>query len=69
MEPAKPIQILTPSNHEFKLELENLKEILEKDDIKDRFIVAVAIAGAYRKGKSFLLNYFLRYLNAEVSRN
>lgn len=67
MEPAQPIQILTPSNHEFNLELQNLKEIFEKDDIKDRFVVAVAIAGAFRKGKSFLLNYFLRYLNAQVS--
>lgn len=67
MESARPIQILTPTNHEFTLELQNLKGIFEKADIKDRFIVAIAIAGAFRKGKSFLLNYFLRYLYAQVS--
>lgn len=67
MESAKPIQILTPVNHQYKLLVENLEEILEQNDIKDRYIVAVSIAGAFRKGKSFLLNFFLKYLYAQVS--
>lgn len=67
MELAKPIQILTPVNHSFNLQLEVLKKILEHNDIKDRYIVAVSIAGAFRKGKSFLLNFFLKYLYAQVS--
>lgn len=66
-ENSKPIQILTPVNHEYRLQLENLKEILEQNDVKDRFIVAVSIAGAFRKGKSFLLNFFLKFLYAQVS--
>lgn len=67
MESARPIQILTPVNHQYKLQLEVLKEILEHDDIKNRQVVAVSIAGAFRKGKSFLLNFFLKYLYAQVS--
>lgn len=64
---ARPIQIVSPGeNHTFQLELSNLKQILETDEIKDRNVVVVSIAGAFRKGKSFLLSFFLRYLNAQV---
>lgn len=63
---ARPIQIVTPVNHTFRLEVENLKQILEMDNIKDHQVVVVSIAGAFRKGKSFLLNFFIRYLNAQV---
>lgn len=62
------IQIITPENHSFNLELNNLKKILEADEIKDRNAVVISIAGAYRKGKSFLLNFFIRYLCAEVEK-
>lgn len=68
MESVKPIQILTPVNHKHELGVENLKEILEQREIKDRFIVAFSIGGAFRKGISFLLNFFLKYLYAQVSR-
>lgn len=60
------IQIVTPVDHKFQLELEDLKRVLEADEIKDRHVVVVSIAGAYRKGKSFLLNFFLKYLYAQV---
>lgn len=66
---AKALQIVKPVNHTFQLELNDLKLILEADDIKDRHVVVVSIAGAFRKGKSFLLNFFLRYLNAQVNKN
>lgn len=60
------IQIVTPVDHKFQLELEDLKRVLEVDEIKDRHVVVVSIAGEYRKGKSFLLNFFLKYLYAQV---
>lgn len=66
---ARAIQIIKPVNHSYQLELIDLKRILEADDIKDRHVVVVSIAGAFRKGKSFLLNFFIRYLNAQVNNN
>lgn len=60
------IQIVSPTNHSFRLELNDLKKLLEADDIKDRKVVVVSIAGPLRKGKSFLLNFFVKYLDAQV---
>lgn len=65
---AHPIQFICPVNHTFHLNLTELKDILEVDDVKDRHVVIVSMAGALRKGKSFLLNFFLRYLYAQVIR-
>lgn len=64
---ARAIQIVVPVNHRFKLQSDELKAILEQNDIKDRQIVFFSIAGALRQGKSFLLNFFLKYLHAQVS--
>ncbi|XP_031629339.1 atlastin-like [Contarinia nasturtii] len=58
------IQIITRKNNVFQLQLGDLKRILENDVIKDRYVVVVSIAGAFRKGKSFLMNIFIKYLNA-----
>lgn len=63
---VKAIQIIAPVNHKLELQIQNLTEILETDNIKDRNVVIISIAGAFRKGKSFLLNFFLRYLYAQV---
>lgn len=41
-----------------------LKDILLVDDIKDLPVVVISIAGAYRTGKSFMLNFLLRYLRS-----
>ena len=60
------IQIIAPVNHTLQLNLSELKEILNSDAIKDRYVVAVSIVGIFRRGKSFLLNFFLRYLYAQV---
>lgn len=64
----QPIQIISSENHTFKLQnVYSLEQIFKSSKLKDRHIVVVSIAGALRKGKSFLLNFFLRYLNAQVS--
>lgn len=46
---------------------ERLEDILLKDGMEDREVAVISIAGAYRGGKSFLLNFFLRYLCSKVS--
>lgn len=65
-ETGEAIQIITSKNHKFELKLEKLKQIFEADEMKDRHVVLVSIAGPYRKGKSFLMNFFLNYLYAQV---
>lgn len=65
---GKPIPIiLAEESHQFILDEEALEDILLKDDIKDRNVVVVSVAGAFRKGKSFLLDFFLRYMKATVN--
>lgn len=65
----RAIQIVQPINHKFEFKLEELKAILEADNIKDRDVVIVSVAGAFRKGKSFLMNFFLRFLYAQYDRH
>lgn len=48
--------------HELELDENNLKTILLHPEVKNRPIVVVSIAGAFRNGKSFLLGFFLKYL-------
>jgi len=50
--------------HKFFLDEEALGEILNKDNIRDKPICIISVAGAFRKGKSFLLNFMLRYLKS-----
>lgn len=64
---GRPLQIVTTGEeHTFLLDEDLLTEVLLQDHIKDRFIVVVSVAGAFRKGKSFLLDFFLRYLYSKV---
>ena len=54
-------------SHMFRLDENQLEKILLQDHIKNCIAVVVSVAGAFRKGKSFLLDFFLRYLNFTVS--
>jgi len=66
---AEPVQIVTVNEeaHTFRLSEEDLTRIILQDNVRNRDVVIVSVAGAFRKGKSFLLDFFLRYLYAEVS--
>lgn len=64
---GRPVQVvLAHPDHTFELDEDALSEILLHDDVKDRSVVVVSVAGAFRKGKSFLLDFFLRYMNNKV---
>ncbi|CAG2102745.1 unnamed protein product [Medioppia subpectinata] len=63
--PGAPIQVLKVSDERrFELDLDALESILLRDTIRDKPVVVVSIAGDFRKGKSFMLNFFLRYLQS-----
>lgn len=52
--------------HGLELKERNLKKIMLHPEVKDNPVVIVSIAGASRKGKSFLLGFFLKYLESQV---
>ncbi|CAH1394350.1 unnamed protein product [Nezara viridula] len=57
--------ILSKPDHKFELDEEALESLLLQPDIKDRHVVVVSVAGAFRKGKSFILDFFLRYMKSK----
>lgn len=62
---GRPIPIIIPKDdHSFELDEVALEKILLQNSIKDKHVVLVSVSGAFRKGKSFLLDFFLRYLRA-----
>lgn len=64
---AQAIQIISQKDESFNLHLDELNTILSSNkELSERQIVVVSIAGPFRQGKSFLLNFFLKYLNAMV---
>jgi len=67
-EKPKPIQIVLANKeeHGFELDTAALERILLQDHVKDLNVVVVSVAGAFRKGKSFLLDFMLRYMLSQV---
>lgn len=67
----RPVQIVKiddeSEEHNFILDESALNDILNKDNIKDKPVCIISVAGAFRKGKSFLLNFLLRYLENGAS--
>lgn len=65
---AEPVQIVTVNEeeHTFRLSEEDLTSIILQDNIRNRDVVIVSVAGAFRKGKSFFLDFCLRYLYSRV---
>lgn len=70
MESGKPgpvqVVLVQKDQHSFELEEKALASILLQDRIRDLDVVVVSVAGAFRKGKSFLLDFMLRYLYFQV---
>lgn len=55
------------NEHSFSLDEDALKTVLCQKEIKNKPVCIVSVAGAFRKGKSFLLNFMLRFLECEGS--
>lgn len=66
--PKLPVKVVTKQKETDQLTLEfaELSILLLQKDVKDREIIVISIAGAFRKGKSLILNFFLKYLNKRV---
>ncbi|XP_037072065.1 atlastin-1-like [Pollicipes pollicipes] len=61
--------LATGKDGTFCLNHKNLESILFPDDVLDKPVVVISVAGAFRKGKSFLLDMMLRYLEAPDKTN
>lgn len=60
------VPILWFKGNSFDLDVDKMNKILKADGIKDRHVVVVSIVGTRGEGKSFLMNFFIRYLQAQV---
>ncbi|CAI5447991.1 unnamed protein product [Caenorhabditis angaria] len=59
---VRVVEVVEDTDHSFELNTAALEQILLNPKVADKKVAVVGVAGAYRKGKSFLLNFFLRYL-------
>jgi Guanylate-binding protein, N-terminal domain len=51
------------------IDFKAIVDVFRNPELADRKIVVVSVVGAYRKGKSFLMDYCLRFMYANVSGN
>ncbi|XP_067276946.1 atlastin-1 [Pseudorasbora parva] len=65
---ARPVQVLVvKDDHTFELDEAALSKILLAEELREREVVAISVAGAFRKGKSFLMDFMLRYMYSQAS--
>ncbi|KAF1384864.1 hypothetical protein PFLUV_G00124610 [Perca fluviatilis] len=66
-----PVQIVTvcKEEHSFALDTEALARVLLAPEVRDKHVVVLSVAGAFRKGKSFLLDFMLRYMYRKDDEN
>ncbi|VDO08790.1 unnamed protein product [Haemonchus placei] len=60
--PVRIVEVVEDVDHSFELNVAALESILLDPKVADKKVAVIGVAGAYRMGKSFLLNFFLRYL-------
>lgn len=67
----RPIQIVTvcKESHSFALDTEALSQVLLAPEVRDKEVVVLSVAGAFRKGKSFLLDFMIRYMYRKGDEN
>ena len=59
---GQPVQIVDiTADHKFKLNEDKLQTILNHPKARMKKVCVVSVAGAFRKGKSFLLDFFLKF--------
>ena len=64
---ARAVQIVNAKpDHTFELDEEALNAILCSEEVRNKKVAVLSIAGAFRKGKSFLLDFLLRYMERSV---
>lgn len=64
---GKALNIVRFVNDDLEFNQVELQELLLHPDVKERKVVALTIVGAFRKGKSFFMDYCLRFMYANVS--
>lgn len=65
---GKPVVALEfKSNQNVFINTAEIEKLLNHRDVRDRKIVIFSIIGAFRGGKSFFLDYCLRFLYTHVS--
>uniref|UniRef100_A0A673YPY1 Atlastin GTPase 2 n=1 Tax=Salmo trutta TaxID=8032 RepID=A0A673YPY1_SALTR len=66
---ARPVQIVVAheDDHAFELDEAALERILLQEHVRNLNVVVVSVAGAFRKGKSFLLDFMLRFMYNQTS--
>ncbi|KAF4514004.1 UNVERIFIED_CONTAM: hypothetical protein B566_EDAN018680, partial [Ephemera danica] len=51
----------------FRLDEEALRSVVCQESVRHRKLVVLSVVGEFRRGKSFLLNFMVRYLRAKCS--
>ncbi|UYV66136.1 ATL2 [Cordylochernes scorpioides] len=59
------IQMVKFGDAGLELNEKHLQHLLCSEAVRDRPVALISVAGAFRKGKSFILNFVLRYLMAK----
>lgn len=65
---GRPVTLMGPIDNEtMTVDFAAIDGIFLNPEVSERKIVVVSIIGAFRKGKSFLMDYCLRYMYSNVS--